>query len=107
MDTKKKLGGDFRNGGREWRPRGDPERVRVHDLKDEALGKAVPYGVYDVAADTGWVRVGLDHDTAEFAVETLRRWWRNLGTAAFRSPARVLATAGRWRFERMRSMCLR
>ena len=105
MDTKKKkLVGDFRNGGREWRPQGDPEKVRVHDFKDEALGKAVPYGV---VPDAGWVSVGVDHDTAEFAVETLRRWWRKLGAAAYPESGRVLATAGRWRFERMRSMCLR
>ena len=94
VDTKKKeLVGDFRNGGREWRPQGDPEKVRVHDFKDEALGKAVPYGVYDVGADAGWVSVGVDHDTAEFAVETLRRWWRNLGAAAYPESGRVLATA--------------
>ena len=94
VDTKKKeLVGDFRNGGREWRPRGDPERVRVHDFKDEALGKAVPYGVYDLAADAGWVSVGVGHDTAEFAVETLRRWWRNLGAAAYQRSRRVLVTA--------------
>ena len=94
VDTKKKeLIGDFRNGGREWRPRGDPEKVRVHDFKDEALGKAVPYGVYDVGADAGWVSVGVDHDTAEFAVETLRRWWRNLGAAAYPESGRVLVTA--------------
>ena len=94
VDTKKKeLIGDFRNGGREWRPQGDPEKVRVHDFKDETLGKAVPYGVYDLAADAGWVSVGVDHDTAEFAVETLRRWWRNLGAAAYPKSRRVLATA--------------
>ena len=94
VDTKKKeLIGDFHNGGREWRPRGDPEKVRVHDFKDEALGKAVPYGVYDVAADAGWVSVGVDHDTAEFAAETLRRWWRNLGATAYPESGRVLVTA--------------
>ena len=94
VDTKKKeLIGDFHNGGREWRPRGDPEKVRVHDFKDEALGKAVPYGVYDVAADAGWVSVGVDHDTAEFVAETLRRWWRNLGATAYPESGRVLVTA--------------
>ena len=94
VDTKKKeLVGDFANGGREWRPQGDPEKVRVHDFKDEALGKAVPYGVYDLSADAGWVSVGVDHDTAEFAVETLRRWWRNLGAAAYPESRRVLVTA--------------
>ena len=75
VDTKKKeLVGDFANGGREWRPKGDPERVRVHDFKDPELGKAIPYGVYDVAANKGWVSVGVDHDTASFAASTLRRW---------------------------------
>ena len=94
VDTKKKeLIGDFHNGGREWRPRGDPEKVRVHDFKDEALGKAVPYGVCDVAEDAGWVSVGVDHDTAEFAAETLRRWWRNLGATACPESGRVLVTA--------------
>ena len=94
VDTKKKeLVGDFGNGGREWRPQGDPEKVRVHDFKDEALGKAVPYGVYDVAADAGWVSVGVDHDTAEFAAETLRRWWRRMGGAAYPASRRVLVTA--------------
>ena len=94
VDTKKKeLVGDFRNGGREWRPAGEPERVRVHDFKDAALGKAVPYGVYDLLADAGWVSVGVDHDTAAFAVETLRRWWRSMGSAAYPRTRRVLVTA--------------
>ena len=94
VDTKKKeLIGDFANGGREWRPQGDPERVRVHDFKDEALGKAVPYGVYDLSADAGWVSVGVDHDTAAFAAETLRRWWRNMGAAAYAGSRRMLVTA--------------
>ena len=94
VDTKKKeLVGDFGNGGREWRPQGEPERVRVHDFKDEALGKAVPYGVYDLSADAGWVSVGVDHDTAAFAVETLRRWWRRMGSAAYPRTRRVLVTA--------------
>jgi len=74
VDTKKKeLVGDFKNGGREWRPKGDPEQVRVHDFIDPDLGKVAPYGVYDVAANQGWVSVGIDHDTAEFAVESIRR----------------------------------
>ena len=94
VDTKKKeLVGDFANGGREWRPRGEPERVRVHDFKDAELGKAIPYGVYDLAADAGWVSVGVDHDTAAFAVETLRRWWRNMGAAAYAGSRRMLVTA--------------
>ena len=80
VDTKKKeLVGQFRNGGREWQPKGKPEEVKVHDFIDKDLGKAIPYGVYDMTANTGWVSVGVDHDTAEFAVETLRRWWRTDG----------------------------
>ena len=94
VDTKKKeLVGDFANGGREWRPRGEPERVRVHDFKDAELGKAIPYGVCDLAADAGWVSVGVDHDTAAFAAETLRRWWRNMGAAAYAGSRRMLVTA--------------
>lgn len=94
VDTKKKeLVGDFRNGGREWRPAGEPEKVRVHDFKDAALGKAIPYGVYDLAADAGWVSVGVDHDTAAFAVETLRRWWRRMGSARYPAARRLLVTA--------------
>ncbi len=80
VDTKKKeLVGDFKNGGREWRPRGDPEEVRVHDFLIKELGRAVPYGVYDLAANEGWVAVGIDHDTAAFAVQTIRSWWHNVG----------------------------
>ena len=94
VDTKKKeLVGDFRNGGREWRPKGEPERVRVHDFKDPALGKAIPYGVYDVGADEGWVSVGVDHDTASFAADTLRRWWERLGRGRHAGARRLLATA--------------
>ena len=80
VDTKKKeLVGDFKNAGREWRPKGEPELVRVHDFKDEQLGKAIPYGVYDIAANQGWVNVGIDHDTAQFAVSSIRSWWQHLG----------------------------
>ena len=76
VDTKKKeLVGDFKNAGREWRPKGAPEEVRVHDFLIKELGRAMPYGVYDVADNAGWVSVGMDHDTAEFAVQTIRRWW--------------------------------
>ena len=76
VDTKKKeLVGDFKNAGREWRPQGDPEDVRVHDFLIKGLGRAVPYGIYDLAANAGWVSVGIDHDTAEFAVQTIRNWW--------------------------------
>lgn len=80
VDAKKKeLIGDFRNVGKEWRPRGDPEPVRVYDFMDKNLGKGIPSGVYDVRANLGWVSVGTDHDTAEFAVETIRRWWLKMG----------------------------
>jgi transposase len=94
VDTKKKeLVGDFKNGGREWRPEGKPEEVRVHDFIDPKLGKAIPYGVYDLAANLGWVSVGVDHDTAEFAVATLRRWWERLGRGMYPGAKRLLVTA--------------
>ena len=94
VDTKKKeLIGDFKNGGREWRPKGDPERVRVHDFIDPELGKVAPYGVYDVAANQGWVSVGIDHDTAEFAVESIRRWWKEMGRPHYPRACRLLITA--------------
>jgi transposase len=84
VDTKKKeLVGDFKNGGREWRPKGKPEPVRVHDFLDPTLGKAIPYGVYDLAQNLGWVSVGVDHDTAAFAVQTIRRWWREMGARRY------------------------
>ena len=80
VDTKKKeLVGDFKNGGREWRPRGEPEEVRVHDFLDKKLGKAIPFGVYDVTKNEGWVSVGIDHDTARFASEAIWRWWKKMG----------------------------
>ena len=94
VDTKKKeLVGDFKNGGREWRPKGDPEPVRVHDFKDPELGKVNPYGVYDVAANTGWVSVGTDHDTAAFAVNTIRSWWNTTGRDVYAHASRLLITA--------------
>ena len=94
VDTKKKeLVGDFKNGGRELRPKGDPETVRVHDFKIPELGKAVPYGVYDIAANTGWISVGIDHDTAAFAVESIRCWWRKLGKPRYPQAKRLLITA--------------
>jgi hypothetical protein len=94
VDTKKKeLVGDFKNGGREWRPKGQPEEVRVHDFIDPKLCKAIPYGVYDLAANLGWVSVGVDHDTAEFAVATLRRWWEQLGSGMYPGAKRLLVTA--------------
>ena len=94
VDTKKKeLVGQFRNGGREWHPQGQPAEVNVHDFPSEALGKVIPYGVYDEATNTGWVSVGVDHDTAEFAVETVRRWWRYMGSKVYPQAKRLLITA--------------
>lgn len=94
VDTKKKeLVGDFRNDGREWRRKGEPQEVRVHDFMDKNLGKAIPYGVYDISNDTGWVSVGVDHDTSAFAVETLRKWWENMGRAVYPDARRLLITA--------------
>jgi transposase len=94
VDTKKKeLVGDYKNNGREWRPQGRPERVRVHDFVDPEQGRATPYGVYDVGRNTGWVSVGMDHDTAEFAVETIRRWWRSMGQPVYPKAKRLLITA--------------
>ena len=94
VDTKKKeLVGDFKNGGREWQPKGSPEQVRVHDFPDEELGKAIPYGVYDVATNQGWVSVGIDHDTAEFAMETIRRWWRRMGSKTYPDAHELLILA--------------
>ena len=94
VDTKKKeLVGDFKNHGREWRPKGSPELVRVHDFVDPDLGRATPYGIYDLGRNRGWVSVGMDHDTAEFAVETIRRWWRSMGQPAYPEAKRLLITA--------------
>ena len=94
IDTKKKeLVGDFKNGGREWRPKGEPELVRVHDFKDKQLGKAIPYGVYDIAANQGWVNVGVDHDTAQFAVNSIRAWWQHLGHERYPNATRLTITA--------------
>jgi hypothetical protein len=94
VDTKKKeLVGDFKNAGREWRPKGEPELVRVHDFKDKQLGKAIPYGVYDIASNQGWVNVGIDHDTAQFAVSSIRSWWQHLGRDRYRHATRLQITA--------------
>jgi hypothetical protein len=94
VDAKKKeLIGRFRNGGREWRPEGHPEEVKVHDFAEKGLGKAIPYGVYDPTVNAGWVSVGVDHDTAEFAVETLRRWWRSMGGRVYPDATELLVTA--------------
>ncbi|MGH2410067.1 MAG: ISAzo13 family transposase [Chloroflexota bacterium] len=94
VDAKKKeLVGDFKNGGRAWRPKGQPEAVRVHDFKIPELGRVTPYGVYDLAANAGWVNVGLDHDTGAFAVESIRRWWDQAARARYPQAGRLLITA--------------
>jgi transposase len=94
VDTKKKeLVGDFKNGGSEWHVSGEPTRVKTHDFVDKKLGRAVPYGVYDLANDEGWVSVGERADTAEFAVETIRRWWSSMGKPRFPEATRLLITA--------------
>lgn len=94
VDTKKKeLVGDFKNGGREYRPRGCPEEVRVHDFIDKKLGRVNPYGVYDQTANAGWVSVGTDYDTAEFAVESIRRWYYKMGIERYSGATRLLITA--------------
>ena len=94
VDTKKKeLVGDFKNAGRELRPKGEPEPVRVHDFKIPELGRAAPYGVYDIAGNAGWVSVGIDHDTASFAVNAIRRWWMEMGRARYPDAKTLLLTA--------------
>jgi transposase len=94
VDTKKKeLVGDFKNPGREWRPKGEPEQVRVHDFIIPDQGKAIPYGVYDLSRDEGWVSVGIDHDTASFAVNAVRQWWKVMGRTAYPSADSLLITA--------------
>jgi len=94
VDTKKKeVVGEFKNTGREWCLQGHPTRVRVHDFADKKLGKAIPYGIYDLTANLGWVSVGIDHDTAEFAVATIRRWWQKLGQPLYPHARELLITA--------------
>jgi transposase len=94
VDTKKKeLVGDFKNNGRELRPKADPEKVRVHDFLIPELGRAAPYGVYDVTQNAGWVSVGVDHDTAAFAAQSIRRWWESMGTKAYPEARKLLITA--------------
>jgi len=94
VDAKKKdLVGPFKNGGRELRPKGHPEQVRVHDFVDKRLGRATPYGVYDLARNQGWVTVGIDHDTAEFAMASMQHWWQTLGRAAYPGATSLLITA--------------
>jgi len=95
VDAKKKENvGNFKNGGAEWAPAGQPERVSVHDFPDEELGKVTPYGIYDLTANTGWVNVGTDHDTGAFAVASIRSWWNGPGRAAYAGARRLLVTAG-------------
>ncbi len=94
VDTKKKeLVGPYKNNGTSWRPAGEPELVNVHDFMDKELGRANPYGIYDVASNTGWVSVGTDHDTASFAVETIRRWWKMMGTLRYPKASKLMITA--------------
>jgi len=94
VDTKKKeLVGNFKNGGREWRPQGEPEKVLIHDFLIPELGRAIPYGVYDLGNNTGWVSVGIDHDTASFAVESIRRWWQSMGRSLYHKRKRLLILA--------------
>ncbi|MGH8587751.1 MAG: ISAzo13 family transposase [Gammaproteobacteria bacterium] len=94
VDAKKKeLVGDFKNAGREWRPPGAAERVRVHDFLIPGQGKAIPYGVYDLHRNEGWVSIGIDHETASFAVHTIRRWWRVMGRVVYPDAERLLITA--------------
>ena len=94
VDTKKKeLVGNFKNAGREWRPQGKPQRVKVHDFLIPTKGKAIPYGVYDLTRNAGWVSVGIDHDTAAFAVNSIRRWWRTMGRRAYPRARTLLITA--------------
>ena len=94
VDTKKKeLVGEFKNGGKELRPKGDPEKVRVHDFKIPALGRVAPYGIYDMTHNIGWVNVGMDHDTSAFAVESIRRWWHSMGKELYPQAKHLMVTA--------------
>jgi hypothetical protein len=94
VDAKKKeLIGDFKNAGREWHPQGQPVKVRSKDFLDKQLGKSIPYGVYDITANNGWVSVGIDHDTAQFAAESLRRWWQHMGSRVYPRAKELLVTA--------------
>jgi len=85
--------GKFRNGGREWHRQGEPEEVLVHDFQDPAMGKAIPYGVYDLTLNQGWVSVGIDHDTARFAAEAIRQWWQKMGRKRYPNARQLLITA--------------
>ena len=94
VDAKKKeLVGEFKNAGREWRPQGQPEQVRVYDFPIPGLGRATPYGVYDLGQNAGWVNIGMDHDTAAFAVESIRRWWKAVGREQYPEAKQLLISA--------------
>ena len=94
VDTKKKeLVGQFKNGGREWQPKGEPEEVAVHDFPDPEMGKVIPYGVFDLSQNEGWVSVGIDHDTAQFAVQAIGRWWKKMGSKRYPRAKELLITA--------------
>jgi hypothetical protein len=94
VDTKKKeLVGEFKNAGQEWQPQGEPVEVKTHDFPDKELGKAIPYGVYDLTSNEGWVSVGIDHDTAQFATASIRRWWQEMGSGRFPRATRLMITA--------------
>jgi len=94
VDTKKKeLVGEFKNAGAEWQPQGQPEKVQVHDFPDKKLGKAIPYGVYDLARNEGWVSVGSDHDTAQFAAASIRHWWQEMGSSRYPRATELMITA--------------
>jgi hypothetical protein len=94
VDTKKKeLVGNFKNGGREWQPQGEPDEVLVHDFLDKKLGKAIPYGVFDLTENQGWVSVGIDHDTARFATQAIHRWWKKMGSKRYRGAKKILIMA--------------
>ena len=94
VDAKKKESvGAFKNGGREWQPKGEPESVQIHDFLDPQLGKAIPYGGYDLSKNEGWVSVGIDHDTARFAAEAIHRWWEKMGSKRYRGAKELLITA--------------
>jgi hypothetical protein len=94
VDTKKKeLVGQFKNGGREWQPKGKPEEVEIHDFVDKELGKVIPYGVYDVSHNEGWVSVGIDHDTAQFAAQAIGRWWDKMGSKRYPKAKELLIIA--------------
>ena len=90
---KKELIGNYKNAGTDWCPDGKPRRVNVHDFEDKELGKAIPYGVYDLAENAGWVSVGVTHDTAQFAVQTIRRWWQVMGQARYPQASKLMITA--------------